>query len=103
LAQIAFSSGMPSTAVYFVLPRVDRGHGGLLDVVGRVEIGFARAEADHVAALAFSSFTRERMSARKAMSVLLGYCCVRSGRRVLSAPLAANAQALQGMRKRANR
>jgi hypothetical protein len=52
LAQIAcLQLGDPVDGGVFRLARVDRRHGGLLDVVGRVEIGLARAEADHVLAL----------------------------------------------------
>ncbi len=41
---------MPSMAVYLVLPVADGADRSLLDVVGRVEIGLAGAEADDVAA-----------------------------------------------------
>jgi hypothetical protein len=45
---------MPSTAVYFRgAPALDRLDRGLLDVVRRVEIRLAGAEADHVAARLF--------------------------------------------------
>ena len=42
------SSGMPELGVYFVKPLLDASHGGGLDVIGRVEIGFAGREAADV-------------------------------------------------------
>jgi hypothetical protein len=52
LAQIAcLQLGDAVDGGVFRLARIDRGHGGLLDVVGRVEIGLPRAQADHVLAL----------------------------------------------------
>ena len=44
---------MPSTAVYFVLPAPHGGDRRLLDVLGRVEIRFARRQPDDVAARRF--------------------------------------------------
>jgi hypothetical protein len=46
-----FRLGVPPTAVYLVKPGVDRGDGGILDVLRRVEIGLADAKTDDVVAL----------------------------------------------------
>ena len=58
----SFSSGMPSTAVYLVLPASMAWIAASLMLAGRVEIGLAGAEADDVAARRFqrACFIRDR-------------------------------------------
>ncbi len=47
------NSGMPLLGVYLVNPGGERLGGGVFDVLRRVEIRFARAEADDVLARGF--------------------------------------------------
>ena len=58
---------MPETGGYLVSPRLIAAIAAFLDVVGRVEIRFAGAQPDHVAAACFqlAGFLRDRDGRRR--------------------------------------